>query len=176
MRALPEILRRRPNARIVIVGGDSVSYGAPPKEGSWRKIFLDEVRDKIDMGRVHFVGKIAYSNFIQLLQVSRVHVYLTYPFVLSWSLLEAMSMGCAILASNTEPVREVITHNKTGLLVDFFDQQGLVENLCSLLDDAEKRKQLGEAARKFVVENYDLKRICLPQQLAWIEKLFLKQI
>lgn len=177
MRALPEILRKRPNAHIVIVGGDSVSYGAPPTDGnSWRKIFLDEVRDQIDMHRVHFVGKLSYPSFIQLLQTSRVHVYLTYPFVLSWSLLEAMSTGCAILASNTEPVREVITHNETGLLVDFFDKDGLVENLCSLLDDKEKRKELGEAARKFVVENYDLKKICLPKQIEWIEKLYAKQI
>jgi glycosyltransferase involved in cell wall biosynthesis len=175
MRALPDILRKRPNAHVVIVGGDSVSYGAPPKEGSWRNIFLDEVRDQLDMRRVHFVGKLSYPSFIQLLQTSRVHVYLTYPFVLSWSLLEAMSMGCAILASNTEPVREVITHNETGLLVDFFDKEGLVESLCSLLDDKEKRKQLGDTARKFVVENYDLKKICLPKQTEWIEQLYSKE-
>jgi glycosyltransferase involved in cell wall biosynthesis len=173
MRALPEILRNRPDARVIIVGGDEVSYGVAPKNGaSWRKIFLNEVHDQLDMSRIHFVGKIPYAHFIKLLQISRVHVYLTYPFVLSWSLLEAMSTGCAVVASNTEPVSEVIVHNETGLLVDFFDVQGLAKNVCDLLADENARNRLGTAAREFAVAHYDLKKVCLPQQIKWVEKLY----
>jgi glycosyltransferase involved in cell wall biosynthesis len=172
MRSLPELLRRRPNARIVIVGGDEVSYGAPPPKGhSWRSIFLNEVKAELDMSRVHFVGKVPYAAFIALLQVSTVHVYLTYPFVLSWSLLEAMSAGCAIVASDTAPLHEVITHGETGLLTPFFDRTRLVDQVCALLDDPAERARLGARARSFAQENYDLQSICLPRQLAWLESV-----
>jgi len=172
MRSLPLLLRQRPNARVIIVGGDDVSYGSrPPAGDSWKQIFLNEVRDQIDMSRVHFVGKLSYPNFIKLLQLSRAHVYLTYPFVLSWSLLEAMSLECAIVASDTAPVREVISHGETGLLVDFFDNECLCKSICELLDDPEKRKRLGKAARELVIAQYDLKSVCLPKQIAWVEAL-----
>ncbi len=175
MRALPEILRQRPNARVIIVGGDDVSYGAKPPEGStWKQIFLDEVRDQLDISRVHFVGKVAYPTFIKLLQISTVHVYLTYPFVLGWSLIEAMSLGCAIVASDTAPVKEVITHNETGRLVDFFDKQALTTQVVELLQHQTERERLGKAARHHVVEHYDLHRVCLPRQLDWVEKLMKK--
>jgi glycosyltransferase involved in cell wall biosynthesis len=177
MRSLPEILRNRPHARVIIVGGDDVSYGAkPPAGNTWKQIFLSEVRNQLDMSRVHFVGKLAYTNFIKLLQISSVHVYLTYPFVLSWSLLEAMSLECAIVASDTAPVREVITYEETGLLVDFFDKEGLCKSICELLDNPEKRKRLGKAARELVITQYDLHSICLPKQIAWVEALAGKNI
>ena len=172
MRALPEILRSRPNARVIIVGGDDVSYGARPPAGkSWKKIFLDEVHEQLDMDRVHFVGQIAYPNFIKLLQLSAVHVYLTYPFVLSWSLLEAMSIGCAIVASDTAPVREAISNNETGVLVDFFDTKNLAEKTTALLQNSAERARLGKAAREFAIANYDLRSVCLGQQLAWVDSL-----
>ncbi|MHA6345041.1 glycosyltransferase [Roseivivax sp. CAU 1761] len=175
MRALPEILARRPEAQIVMIGGDEVSYGAPaPKGQTWKQIFIDEVRDRIDEAdwqRVHYLGRVPYRRFLSVLQVSRVHVYLTYPFVLSWSLLEAMSAECAILASDTAPVREAIEHDATGWLVDFFDKTALVERLCALLDDAPTRARLGAAARARVVERYDLRRVALPQQLDWVADL-----
>jgi glycosyltransferase involved in cell wall biosynthesis len=172
LRALPRLLRERPNARILIVGGDEVSYGPPPPKGqSWKQIFIDEVRGQIsdtDWARVQFLGRIPYDQFVTLLQVSRVHVYLTYPFVLSWSLLEAMACECAIVASATAPVRDVITHDQTGRLVDFFDGDALVDQICALLDDVEARSTLGQAARAFVRRTHDLRRICLPQQLDWV--------
>ena len=175
MRTLPELLRRRPKARVLIVGGDSVSYGAkPPKGKSWKQIFIDEVRSSIsdaDWSRVHFLGNVPYNHFIPLLQLSTVHVYLTYPFVLSWSLLEAMSAGCAIVASRTQPVEEVIQHGKTGQLVDFFDQKGLVDEICALLNNPSQRKQLAERARELICSQYDLQSICLPKQLHWVEQL-----
>ncbi|MFZ2853228.1 MAG: glycosyltransferase [Rhodocyclaceae bacterium] len=175
MRALPEILRRRPQARVLIVGGDDVSYGARPEAGQkWKELFAAEVRPQIsdaDWGRVHFLGHIPYEHFIPLLQLSRVHVYLTYPFVLSWSLLEAMSVGCAIVASDTQPLHEAIKHDETGRLVNFFDVAGLADEVCALLDDPAALVRLGEQARAFAQANYDLKRVCLPQQLAWVSQL-----
>ena len=166
MRALPEILRRRPKARILIVGSDGVSYGAAAPEGKkWKDIFLDEVKDRLDLSRVHFLGNVPYLHFISLLQLSTVHVYLTYPFVLSWSLLEAMCCGCAIVASDTQPVQEAIVDGETGRLVDFFSRAQLVERMCELLDDAPQRAALGARAREFARRHYDLKTVCLPRQV-----------
>jgi glycosyltransferase involved in cell wall biosynthesis len=175
MRALPEILQRRSQARVLIVGGDEVSYGAPPEDGGkWKDIFVKEVHPQIgdeDWARVHFLGNLPYQHFIPLLQLSRVHVYLTYPFVLSWSLLEAMSAGCAIIASDTQPLREAIIEDETGRLVDFFDTAGLADAVCQLLDDPCARDRLGAQARHFAQCHYDLKTICLPKQLEWVETL-----
>ena len=108
---------------------------------------------------------------VGLLQVSRVHAYLTYPFVLSWSLLEAMSAGCAIVASDTAPVREVIDPGVTGRLVDFFDVPGLAEEVCRLLGDGDERAHSGANARAFVQTRYDLNAVCLPRQIRWIDEL-----
>ncbi len=175
MRALPEILKRRPRARVMIVGADDVSYGARPANGQkWKDIFAKEVRPLIsdaDWSRVHFLGNVPYTVFIPLLQLSSVHVYLTYPFVLSWSLLEAMSVGCAIVASDTQPLHEAIKHNETGRLVDFFDVPKLVDEVCGLLDDPDHRARLGANARAFAQANYDLQTVCLPRQLEWVQTL-----
>jgi len=179
MRALPELLRRRPAARVLIVGGEGVSYRAPPDPArhdgrSWKRIFIDEVRPLIadaDWARVHFLGNVPYREFIALLRLPTVHVYLTYPFVLSWSLLEAMSAGCVIVASDTAPLRKAITHGETGRLVDFFDVAGLTEEIRALLEDPAERARLGANARAFACATYDLKRVCLPRQLRWVAEL-----
>ena len=175
MRALPEILKHRPRARVLIVGGDEVSYGAqPPKGATWKSIFASEVRPQIsdaDWSRVHFLGTIPYNQFITMLQLSTLHVYLTYPFVLSWSLLEAMSVGCAIVASDTQPLHEAIKHDQTGRLVNFFDVSKLTNEVCALLDDPKSRARLGKNAREFAQANYDLKTVCLPRQLQWVQGL-----
>jgi glycosyltransferase involved in cell wall biosynthesis len=173
MRSLPKLLAARPNAQVLIVGKEGVSYGAQPPEGkSWKTIFSEEVLPQLNpqqRKRIYFLGTIDYPRFINLLQLSRVHVYLTYPFVLSWSLLEAMSVGCAIVASDTLPLHEAIKHDETGLLVDFFDHDALADSVTRLLDDEDTRVRLGEAARAFAIENYDLKSVCLPKQLQWVE-------
>lgn len=179
MRALPKMLQDCPNAKVVIVGGDGVSYGMKPtmeRDGatSWKEVFINEVRGQIsdeDWERVHFVGQVPHANFVALLQLSTVHVYWTYPFVLSWSLVEAMSAGAAIVASNTAPLREVIRHDENGLLVDFFAGDALVESIRELLADPDKRRRLGAAARHSAIAGYDLNTVCLPKQLSWVEAL-----
>ena len=175
MRALPALLRARPKARVLMVGGDSVSYGARAPTGStWKQIFIDEVRPRIpdeDWARVHFLGNLPYGQFVPLLQLSTVHVYLTYPFVLSWSLLEAMSAGCAIVGSDTAPVREAISHDLTGRLVPCLDPDALAREVADLLSDPAARQRLGANARALARDRYDLKRVCLPGQLDWVAKL-----
>jgi glycosyltransferase involved in cell wall biosynthesis len=120
MRCLPQLLQQHPDCQVLIVGGDDVSYGSKPKDAAnWREKLQGEVA--LDPARVHFLGRIPYDSYRKVLQISAAHVYLTYPFVLSWSMLEAMASGCLVIGSATPPVQEVIRHNENGLLVDFFD-------------------------------------------------------
>jgi glycosyltransferase involved in cell wall biosynthesis len=130
---------------------------------------MDELGERLDMSRVHFLGRVPYADFIGLMRLSSVHVYLTYPFVLSWSLLEAMACGCAVVASTVSPVREVIQDSKNGLLVDFFDQTALCTAIDRVLDHPDRMKKMREAARKTVVERYDLATVTLPRQLALVQ-------
>ena len=175
MEAIPQILKQRPNVHIFLVGGTEVSYGpSAPKGGSWAEIFASQAKAKVsveDWSRVHFLGKLPYADYLAVLQISSAHVYLTYPFVLSWSLLEAMSIECPIIASNTAPVAEFIQNNETGLLVDFFDVETMIQALNRVLDSPELAKRLGQNARLFAQNHCDLKRICLPKQLAWVDSL-----
>jgi glycosyltransferase involved in cell wall biosynthesis len=139
MRALPQLLKQHPTCQVLIVGGDGVSYGSQPKDApNWRSKLLAELfpaEQPLDLNRVHFLGKVPYATYKKVLQVSAAHVYLTYPFVLSWSLLEAMASGCLIIGSDTAPVREVIRHGHNGLLVDFFDSAKLSETLVAALNN-----------------------------------------
>jgi glycosyltransferase involved in cell wall biosynthesis len=172
MRAIPEIQRRRPKARIAIVGGDEVSYGVrlPPGE-TYRQRMLRELDGRIDLSRVHFLGRIPYAAYIELLRKSTVHVYLTYPFVLSWSLLEAMACGCLVVGSRTPPVEEVMRDGVNGLLAGFFCTEELVARIDEAIDRQDDLKPLRQAARRTVVERYDLKTVCLPAQLRLVERL-----
>ncbi|NCW25036.1 MAG: glycosyltransferase, partial [Betaproteobacteria bacterium] len=172
MRALPKILAARPRARALIVGGDGVSYGAKAPEGkTWKQIFLDEVKSSLDMQRVHFLGNLPYPVFTQLLQVSSCHVYLTYPFVLSWSCIEALSTGCLVVGSDTGPVREVIENEVNGLLVDFFDHESIANAVTLALSDPGSFRGIRKRARETAKENYDLRSVCLPKQLAIIDSI-----
>ena len=153
----------------MIVGGSDTSYGARPPAGrTWRDIFLDEVKTDLDLSRVHFVGKIPYRDYVDLLQVSGAHVYLTYPFVLSWSMLEAMALGACVIGSATPPVQEVIRQGENGLLVDFFSAPQIAEAVVGVLTDPADVAPLRAAARQTALA-YDLKRICLPAHLGLIE-------
>jgi glycosyltransferase involved in cell wall biosynthesis len=172
MRALEKLQKMAPDTDILIIGGDATSYGsAPPTGSTWKDKFWDEVKGQLRTDKIHFLGRLPYDKFLGVMQRSNVHVYLTYPFVLSWSLLEAMSLGKAIVASATAPVQEVMTHGREGLLIPFFDTQALSQAIASLLNDPIQCSTLGNAARQRVLASYDRQRQCLPQQLAWIDKL-----
>lgn len=163
MRSLPLLQQLRPQARVVIVGGDGASYGsAAPKGTTWKQHFLSEVAGQLDLQRVHFVGKLPHAVLTQLMQVSAAHVYLTYPFVLSWSLLEAMSVGCAVIGSDTAPLREVVRDGENGFLTDFFDPQALARKAAQVLEQRADLAAVRSAARETVVQGYDLQRHCLP--------------
>jgi len=166
MRALPEIQRRRPRLQTVIVGGNGVSYGRPPPGGgSWKDALLAELGDRLDLSRIHFTGQVPLPTYLALLQVATAHVYLTYPFVLGWSMLDAMATACPIIASATPPVQEVMQDGVNGLLVDFHDHQALADRVVRVLADPAGHRFLGQAARQTVMERYDLRRVCLPRQL-----------
>jgi glycosyltransferase involved in cell wall biosynthesis len=170
MRALPAVLASRPNAHVVIVGGDGLSYGTPNPDGvSWKQRFLREVHDRLDLSRVHFVGRIAYDQFLALMQVTRVHAYLSYPFVLSWSMLEAMSAGALVVGSNTPPVAELIRDGENGRLVEFFDVRAWSNVLVDSLSSPDEMLAMRRAGRQAVIEHYDLKRHCLPRQISFVE-------
>lgn len=172
LRMLPALLARRRAARVVIVGGDEVSYGVPAPQGkTYRQWLLAQLGDALDVSRLHFLGRVAYADFLSVLRVSSVHVYLTYPFVLSWSMLEAMAAGCLVIGSRTAPVQEVIEDGVNGWLCDFFDQAGWVDRIADALAAGAKLDPVRAAARQTILERYDLSRICLPGQLALVQSL-----
>jgi glycosyltransferase involved in cell wall biosynthesis len=172
-RALPEILKRRPNAHVLMIGGGGVSYGAGPKGGgTWREKLEAEVGSLIPQERVHWSGRIEYDKLISALQISKAHIYLTYPFVQSWSMVEAMGLGALVIGSKTSPVQEFIEHGKTGLLFDFFNKEQLTDQVCEVLEHPKKYEQIRINARAFISKNYDIKTICLPKQAELIESVF----
>lgn len=174
LRALPALLAAAPDAQVLVVGGDDVSYGQPaPHPQGWRAWLAEQLASAgtpLDTDRVHFVGKLPHAEYVKVLQVSAAHVYLTYPFVLSWSMLEAMSAGALVIGSATAPVQEVIVDGENGRLVDFFDRDALVATLVDALRDPTRGRALREAARATVVQRYDLKR-CVPATLKLIRAL-----
>lgn len=172
MRAADKLLKKRPNLHVVIGGEDRVCYGAQILNTTYKQMMLKELAD-LDMNRVHFVGGLPFNEYVNLLQISSAHVYLTYPFVLSWSLLDAMSCGCCIVASGTPPVLEVMKDNHNGLLFDFFNIDEQVERIEYSLDNKDKMQRLRHNARKTIVENYALKDL-LPKHIEYIKSLALK--
>lgn len=167
--ALALVQARRPHCHAVIVAEDRIAYGAKPPEGdSWKAYML--AKTPLDMSRVHFTGSLPYGLYRQVLQASSAHVYLTKPFVLSWSCLEAMACGCLLVASNTAPVREVITDGVNGLLVDFFDSKAIADRIEKGLVMGEPAKRLRQNARQTVVDGYDLAAL-LPEQLKFYERI-----
>ena len=165
MRAAEIILKERPNAHIVMVGADEVSYGkAPPKGTTYRQMLLKEVALPVE--RFHTVGPLPQEQLIALMQVSAAHIYLTYPFVLSWSMLEAMACGVALVGSATKPVLEVVEDGKNGLLADFFSPKDVAKKTMQLLDSKDRNAALRAAARDTVVQRFALdKTLPLHRQL-----------
>lgn len=169
IRAIPEIQRLAPKAKIVIIGAtQGVSYGKPCPKGEWKDMFFEEISGQFNPDNICFAGSLPYGTFLKLLQLSSCHVYLTYPFVLSWSLMEAMSTACPIVGSATAPVQEMIQHGNNGLLVDFFKPADLAAAIAELLLNKELAQKLGCAARQTILQNYSLEQ-CIPQHLALME-------
>lgn len=173
MRMAEKLLQKRPNTQIVIAGEDRVCYGVPPKEGSYKKMMLNELN--LDLSRVHFTGALPYGEYKKLLQISSAHIYLTYPFVLSWSMLEAMSTGCCVIASKTPPVEEIITNNFNGYLVDFYNIPEIIKKVEYALDNKTEIKNIKNNARKTILNNYDLKKL-LPKHINLIKQIAQKNI
>jgi glycosyltransferase involved in cell wall biosynthesis len=166
MRALPEILGARPRARVLIVGGRETSYGRKSgAEGGFRAEMERELGDRLDWGRVHMLGRVPYSAFRSIVQISRCHVYLTMPFVPSWSLLESMAMGAVVVGADVAPVRELVEDGRTGLLADFHDPGDLATKVIQVLADPAGHAELGRAARRDVIARHDFLNRCLPRHL-----------
>ena len=172
MRAAKEILRRRPKTRIIVVGGDEVSYGpAHPSGATFRAVMMNEIGNDLPKDRIFFTGQISYQTYLNVLQVSSAHIYLTYPFVLSWSFIEAMSCGCAIIGSDTPPVLEVLKDGENGLIVDFFSPTAIADRVDEILDHPDRMQHLRTAARQTAVSKYDFKTVLLPCWLSLMDDL-----
>ena len=168
MKGVEILQKRRPGAHVVVAGSERVCYGSPRADGkSWKDHMLETL--DLDMERLHFVGSLPYGEYRGLLQASDVHVYLTRPFVLSWSFIESMACGCALVASDTPPVCEAVTHGENALLFDFFKPQELADRVEELLDDRALAKSLGEAARQSAVDRYSLRKL-LPRHLELLQR------
>jgi len=168
MRAVEKLLKKRPNAHVVIAGEDRVCYGPKLANTTYKEMMLKEL--KLDMNRVHFVGGLPFNEYVALLQISSAHVYLTFPFILSWSALDAMSIGCCVIASDTQPVTEFMKDNYDALFVDFFNVNKLVEKIEYALDNQDKMQEIRSNARKTVVDNYALKDL-LPKHIEYVKQL-----
>ena len=157
MRAVAEICRRRPNAHVLIVGADDVSYGVRLANGqTYREKALAEL--DVNLHRVHFLGALPYQQYLKVLQVSSAHIYLTVPFVLSWSMLEAMSAQCLVIGSDTQPVAEVLNHGENGLLVNFFSPVAIADAVDAVFNHPDRMQDLRIAARQTVLHRYTHER------------------
>ncbi len=169
MRALPELLKRRPQMHVIIMGEELGGYGpAPVKHKSWFDMMMQEVGDQLDPNRVHVLGRLSKVDYRNVLQLSKVHVYLTYPFLLSWSMLEAMATGTILVASNTAPVQEIVKEGKNGFLFDFFDIEALMGQIEQALTlSLRNANTMSLAARKTIEVGFDVEN-CL---LNWVNKI-----
>jgi glycosyltransferase involved in cell wall biosynthesis len=174
LEAAVEVVRRRPECHVVIGGEDRACYGPPPEAGkTWKQVLLERLQP--DPERIHFVGSLPYGQYRTLLRASSVHAYLTRPFVLSWSFLEALSCGCLVVASDTEPVREVARDGHNALLTDFHSPAAIADRIVEALENRERLSEVREQARRTIVEVYDLRRT-LPLQIETLRAAVRKRV
>ena len=160
--------KKRPQCHCVIVGKNRVAYGKSLPDGqTYKDVMLEKF--PLDMSRVHFTDLLPYDEYLQVLKASSVHLYLTRPFVLSWSMLEALSTGCLVVGSATPPVQEVIEDGINGLLVDFFNPSKIASKIIEALNNPDKMAKIRTRARETILETYDLAKL-LPQHLEWIKQ------
>jgi glycosyltransferase involved in cell wall biosynthesis len=166
MEAVALLQQRRPKCHVVVVGEDRVAYGKNLPDGkTYKQLMLDKL--SLDLSRLHFTNSLPYNEYLQVLQASSAHIYLTRPFVLSWSMLEAMSIGCVLIASKTAPVLEVIQDGVNGLLVDFFSPENIANRVEEALDHPQEMNAIRANARATILKNYDVAKL-LPQHLQWM--------
>lgn len=169
MKAFEILQKKRPEAQIVVIGSDGVSYGKELGGGmTYRQKMMKEV--SLDSNRIHFTGPLPYQQMLDMLRISTAHIYLTYPFVLSWSMLESMAIGCAMVCSDTSPVQEVIEDGVNGLMVDFFSPEDVAEKVEKILDHPDRMQTMREAARQTVIDKYNLETV-LPMHIALIKDM-----
>ena len=174
MKAAEILLRERPNLHIICVGADAVSYGKKAHgAANYRELWLKEVSLPAD--RIHFIPHLPYRQLLSLFQVTAAHLYLTYPFVLSWSMLEAMACGVALVASDTKPVLEVVEDGKNGLLADFHSPEDVAAKITQLLDDKTRNTAMRAAARQTIIDRFDLKKL-LPLHMQLVREVARGQI
>lgn len=171
MEAIEKLQKIRPNAHFIIGGEDRVCYGEKLSHGSYKQMMLKKL--DLDMNRIHFVGGLTFNDYLKILQISSVHIYSTMPFVLSWSILEAMACECCVVASSTAPVLEVIKDQENGLLFDFYNVDELVEKVEFALNNPTKTTEIRKNARQAIIEKYELKD-CLIKQLEYMQSLIKK--
>ena len=171
--AIEDIQMACPETQFILVGKDSpkVSYGSSRTDGKgWLKYLKEKYTERINWNNVHHVGKVSHDRLRDIYRISSVHVYLTYPFVLSWSLLEAMSCECTVVGSRTAPVEEVIESGENGILVDFANSKELAEKVVEILNNKQKYTHLGQNARETIIKRYSL-NTCLEKQLTLIDAI-----
>lgn len=168
MKAAERLLKKRPNLHIVIAGEDRVCYGPKLAGTTYKQLMLKNL--DLDLNRLHFVGALPFYEYVNLLRISSAHVYLTYPFVCSWSMLDSMSCACPLIASNTAPVTEFVKDGENGLLFDFYDIDEQVAKIEFALDNKSLMKPIRENARRTIVENYALKDL-LPEHIKYIKSI-----
>lgn len=171
MEAIEKLQKLRTNAHFIIGGEDRVCYGEKLSHGSYKQMMLKKL--DLDLSRIHFVGGLTFNDYLKILQISSVHIYSTMPFVLSWSILEAMACECCVVASSTAPVLEVMKDNENGLLFDFYNVNELVEKVEFALNNPAKAAEIRKNARLAVIEKYELKD-CLIKQLEYMQSLIKK--
>jgi glycosyltransferase involved in cell wall biosynthesis len=174
MRALPRLLAALPDVHVLLIGTDSRNgYGPQPARTklTWKQVMLEELQGRLDLSRVHFPGPLSYGQLSSVLSVSRAHVYLTHPFVLSWSLLDAMACECLVVGSDTAPVRDVIRPGENGLLVPFYDHDALADALIEACRAPQRYEPLRRAARATVVGEFDRRTVCEPAWLALVDEV-----
>ncbi|MBC1237770.1 glycosyl transferase family 1 [Nostoc linckia z18] len=166
MEAVALLQQRRPQCHVVVVGEDRVAYGKNLPDGkTYKQLMLEKL--SLDLSRLHFTDSLPYHEYLQVLQASSAHIYLTRPFVLSWSMLESMSVGCLLVASRTSPVLEVIQDGVNGLLVDFFSPQNIADRVEEALDNPQEMKAIRANARATILQHYDVAKL-LPEHLQWM--------
>ncbi len=157
MRSLPPLLQAHPRLQVVVVGGDGHSYSPPsPHPLGYLGEMREQLGSSLDPNRFHAVGLLEPEQLTALFQVTTVHAYLSHPYVLSWSLLEAMACSAVVVGSDTAPVREVIQHQRNGLLAPLHDLDGLVATIDGVLRDPPAHRHLGTAARQTILSRYRL--------------------